>query len=404
MPVSTSATCGATIDFDTAQAILASHACPLRREVVPLAAATGRHLAAPVTALIDAPRFDCAAMDGYAVRGDDIAAGRHIFANIGTVCAGQAPSAPITRGETMRVMTGARIPQGADRIVMIEHCDVGPTHIRLDDKIQQKPHIRRRGSDFRAGEILLESGHELTPAALVVAAAADREHLTVWRRPRALIITSGDELAPPGTAAGTPRKIPDSLSAAIAAMVHRCGGEIAAAHRVGDTPEAIRAACRSAEADVIILIGGASRGDRDFGRSAMRPLGLDIAFADVAIKPGKPVWYGRTPTEHILGLPGNPTAALTIARLFLAPLIKGLLGGDASSALAWHLLPATRPIAANGPREAFLCASRSYFGVGVHNRQEASGQASLARTDVLVRRPAFALEIQTSDLIPVLPL
>ena len=396
--------CRASIDFDTAQAILASHASPLGQEIVPLAAAAGRYLAAPMTARIDAPRRDCAAMDGYAVRGDDFAAGQREFVAVGTVCAGQVPSAPILPGQTMRVMTGAPIPQGADRVVMVEHCEVEGSLVRVCDALQHKPHIRRLGSDFESGDILLESGSKLTGAALVVAAAADRSPLTAWRRPRLALLATGDELAPPGTAADTAQMLPDSLSAAIAALILQWGGEIAAVHRIGDDPDAIRAACRSSDADVVVLLGGASRGDRDFGRSALQPLGLELAFADVAIRPGKPVWYGRTPSAHILGLPGNPTAAITIARLFLAPLIAGLAGGDASSALPWRLMPARRPIAANGPREAFLCASASYLGVDVHDRQEASGQLLLGRTDVLIRRPAFAPEALASTLVPALPL
>src|SRR3546814_4267547 len=119
---------------------------------------------------------------------------------------------------------------------------------------------------------------------------------------------------------------------------------------------------QDAFADVVVVIGGASGGDRVFGRAAFALLGLDIAFADVAIKPGKPVWYGRLGQTHVLGLPGNPTAAFTVASLFLAPLLAGLSGGAIPDALPWQLRYAKRPIPANGPREAFLCESLSWIG------------------------------------------
>lgn len=402
--VSIPGTCTASIDFNGALAILAAHARPLGKESVSLADAGGRYLAAPVLARIDAPRRDCAAMDGYAVRDADLN-NRTIFLRPrGTSYAGGAEPGAISAGETWRVMTGAPLPHGSDRVVMIEHCRHSGELVVLDAPPLGKPHVRKAGSDFLADDELLAAGTRITAARLVVAAAADRSKIEVWRRPNILLVATGDEILAPGFASRMPNAIPDSLSLAIEQLCAAAGADVVAAVRLPDDEQAIAETLGRAAADVVVIIGGASRGDRDFGRSALASLGLEVAFADVAIKPGKPVWYGRLEQTHVLGLPGNPIAAFTVASLFLAPLIAGLSGGAISDALPWQLRPATTPIPANGPREAFLCASLSSEGVAICDRQDASGQARLAGADCLVRRPADAPAANVGELVLALPL
>ncbi|WP_186402101.1 molybdopterin molybdotransferase MoeA [Sphingopyxis sp. P1IMeth2] len=399
-----SGACAASLDFDGALAILAAHARPLGKESVSLVNAGGRYLAAPVLARIDAPRRDCAAMDGYAVRDTDLKGGTIFLRSRGTSYAGGAEPGAISAGETWRVMTGAPLPHGSDRVVMIEHCRHRGEIVVLDAPPLGKQHVRKAGSDFAAGDPLLAVGVRMTAARLVVAAAADHGELHVWRRPRVLLVATGDEIFTPGCALRIPDAIPDSLGAAIEQLCASAGADVVASLRLPDNEQAIARAQEAESADVVVIIGGASRGDRDFGRSAFASLGLDIAFADVAMKPGKPVWYGRLGQTHILGLPGNPTAAFTVARLFLAPLIAGLSGGAISDALPWQLRRATKPIPANGPREAFLCASLRCEGTAICDRQDASGQATLALADCLVRRPADVSAAKVGDLVPVLPL
>src|SRR3546814_506229 len=399
-----SGVCAASIDFDSALAILAAHARPLGKESVSLADAGGRYLAAPVVARIDAPRRDCAAMDGYAVRDADLKSGITLLRSRGASYAGSAEPGAISAGETWRVMTGAPLPHGADRVVMIAPCRHRGELVVLNAPPLRKPHVRKAGSDFAAGDELLAAGTRLTPARLVVAAAADHSEVEVWDRPRILLVATGDEILAPGCATRMPNAIPDSLSLAIEQLCASAGANVVAALRLPDNERAIADAQQEAFADVVVVIGGASRGDRDFGRSAFALLGLAIAFADVAIKPGKPVWYGRLGQTHVLGLPGNPTAAFTVASLFLAPLLAGLSGGAIPDALPWQLRYAKRPIPANGPREAFLCASLSCEGASICDRQDASGQAILGLADCLVRRPANAPAADVGDLVPVLPL
>ncbi len=398
------AACAASIDFDSALAVLAAAARPLDPVAVPLSDAGGCHLAASIHALLDSPRHACAAMEGYAVRDGDLSTGVAMFQSIGVSYAGSHDAGEIGPGETMRVMTGAPVPRGADRVVMIEYCRQSEGDVRIENPPLGKPHIRLRGSDFALGQLLIPQGTKVTPAVAVSAAAADHRALFVSRRPRILLLATGDEIVAPGAAAGSAFVIPDSLSTAIELLCHSAGATVVSSARLRDDPDLIARALESASADIIVILGGASRGDRDHCRAAFVPLGLEIAFADVAMKPGKPLWYGKVGARHVLGLPGNPTAALTTARLFLIPLITRLLGGDAADALPWQLLPALGPIEANGPREAFLCATTSFGGVEISDRQEASGQAQLAEVNALVRRPADAPSTLPGMPVPTLPL
>ncbi|MGQ3138408.1 MAG: molybdopterin molybdotransferase MoeA [Sphingopyxis solisilvae] len=396
--------CAASIDFDSALAVLAAAARPLDPVAASLSDAGGCHLAAPIHALLDSPRHACAAMDGYAVRDCDLSKGAATFRSIGVSYAGSRDVGEIGPGETMRVMTGAPVPRGADRVVMIENCRQSGCDVRIEIPPLGKPHIRLRGSDFALGQLLIPKGRKVTPAVAVSVAAADHHELLVSPRPRIQLVATGDEIVAPGSAAGGAFVIPDSLSAAIELLCHSAGATVVSRVRLRDDPDLIARAMESASADIIVVLGGASRGDRDHGRAAFAPLGLEIAFADVAMKPGKPVWYGKVGARHVLGLPGNPTAALTTARLFLAPLITRLLGGDVVDALPWQLLPALGPIEANGPREAFLCAVTSFRGVEISDRQDASGQARLAVVNALVRRPANAPSVLPGMPVPTLPL
>lgn len=391
--------CSASIDFDQAQAILASHAAPLGVERVPLAKAGRRVLAEPLFARIDGPRADTAAMDGYAVRRADLAAGQRRFRIGGASFAGAASDATLSTGEAIRIMTGATMPVGADTVVMLELVTLDGDTIVVR-QISGKSNVRLRATDFAQGAQVLAAGRAIDPRALVVAASADVDSLAVWRRPRVGCIASGDELAAPGTAAASKAMIPDCLSEAVLLMSHQWGGKPVGGVRVADDPAAMKTAAGELleRCDVLVMIGGASRGDRDFARAALAPLGLRLAFADVAIKPGRPVWYGRIGDRHVLGLPGNPTAAMTIARLFLAPLLSALGGRGATAGLRSETMPLAKAVAL-GAREQFLCGCHEDGAVRVIDRQAASSQAMLARADLLVRLPPGSAVLAAGDSV-----
>lgn len=398
-----SAPCWADLGFDAAQALLAEAALPLGTERVALRKAGRRVLAEPVLAALDSPRQDAAAMDGVAVRDADVPDGTRRLPLVGAAYAG-SPFTGAVAHAAVRITTGASLPAGTDRVVPVELLTLGDGWVELPATLPAKRHVRLHASDFAAGSAVLASGRILDPRALVVAAAADASHVTVWRRPRVHVIASGDELVAPGEAAGGAARVPDSLSEAIQLLVRQWGGQPGGTSRVRDDASVITAAAEAAlpDCDVLVMAGGASRGERDLARAGLAPLGLSLRFAGVAMKPGKPVWYGRLGARHVLGLPGNPTAAMTVARLFLVPLLTALEGRGFAAGLDWQTTPLAAPAEAAPPRESFLCAARTPEGVEILDRQSASDQAMLARADLLVRRPANAAALAAGALVETL--
>ncbi|HEX7849760.1 MAG TPA: molybdopterin molybdotransferase MoeA [Sphingomonas sp.] len=401
-PQPTLPACSASLSFDAALAIMTAEALPLGQEKVTLSRAGRRTLAEPVMARIDAPRFDVAAMDGYAVCANELDAGRRAFDLAGASYPGGSAAASIRSGQAVKVMTGAQLPAGATQVVPWENVTAHEARVDVRD-VPRRRHVRERGSDFRAGDMLLPAGRTIDSRALAVAAAADLAALTVWRRPKVGVIATGNELTAPGLACTTRLHVPDSLSAAIELFVRQWGGRPTGSRLLpDDLPMTERAAADAITGcDLLVMIGGASMGERDFAKAALRRLGLEMRFSKVAIKPGKPVWYGRIGDRHVLGLPGNPTAALTTARLFLAPLLTALGGRPANAGLRWSRAPLAHAVPANGDREAFLCAALDDDGVHLIGRQSASSQMTLGLADVLIRRPANAPAAPTGSEVGI---
>lgn len=382
--------CAATISFADAQAILAMNAVPLSIETVPLAKAGRRVLAEDVIARIEAPRRDVAAMDGFAVSSATLHAGRRDFAIAGASYPGEPFTGTPAPDDAVRIMTGASLPVPLDQVLPIELVDVRGDCVSIVGEVPSRAHVRTRASDIGVGARMLKAGEMLDPRALLVAAAADLAAFRVWTRPRVSILASGDELVAPGSATDTADAIPDSLSEAMLLLARQWGAKPLAARRVADDAAQIAeaAAALAGDSDVLVMVGGASRGDRDLARSALKPLGLEIGFSGVAMKPGKPAWYGRIGGCHVLGLPGNPTAAFTVARLFLAPLLTGLGGRGFDAGVRWKRGRLANAIPPAGPRDAFLCAHWDGDAVTVLDRQEASSQWMLAHANALVRHTA----------------
>jgi molybdopterin molybdotransferase len=360
-------------------------------EWVSLAKAGRRILARDAIAQIDSPRRDCAAMDGYAVRSQDLTGDATHLTLQGESTAGGRQPAPLLPGTAMRISTGAPMPAGADRVIMHELTRVENGAVILP-RTSGKPHIRPRASDFTQGTALLSAGTRIDPRTMLVAAAADINRLAVWRQPRVRVLANGDELVAPGTAAPDINTIPDSLSHPLLLMARQWGAKPLGASQSEDRTETLRTTAHQAldDADVLVIVGGASHGPRDLVRLALFPLGLRSIFEGVAIKPGKPLWYGKIDNTHILGLPGNPTAALTTARLFLAPMICALSGLSFDHALSWSKYRLLDAAPVGSDRDQFLCgiADEAQDSVRIIARQEASAQMMLAQADVLVERRA----------------
>ena len=388
------------ISFDQAWAIVAGEARPLGSEAVALAGAHGRILAEPVVAQVDWPPADVSAMDGYAIRGSDGSPLRLV----GESFPGAAFGGVVGVGECVRIFTGAPIPPGAERVAMQENATRDGDAVRLIVADSSSCHIRQRGSDFCAGDTLLDAGRRLDARAMVAAAGSDLADVRVWRRPRVAILGTGDELVEPGSARAHPGTIPESVSFGVAGLVADWGGNMIGRERVRDQPDLISHAAATAldRSDLLVVTGGASVGDRDYSRAVLADLGLDLLFAKVAMKPGKPVWFGRVGDTLVLGLPGNPTSALVTARLLLAPLLAGLGGDDCARAAGWRSAMLQVPLGPCGERETFTRARCVEGMVEPLASQDSGAQKGLADGNVLIRQRAETAALSAGDPVDII--
>lgn len=391
------------ISFDEAIALIARAVHPLGHEEVPLGEAAGRVLAQPLSARSAAPRQAVAAMDGYAVVDAATRAGLDLTV-IGESRAGQGFAGTVAPGQAVRIFTGAPMPDGADRCIMQEYAARDGDRVRFAEGYGPAWHVRAAGSDFAAGDTLLEAGTRLTPRAMIAAAAADRAMLSVSLQPRIAIIGTGDELAAPGEAHLRADAIPESVTFGVAALAVQAGGRVV--HRaigLDDLPALERAAGEAlAVADMVIVTGGASVGERDFAKPMFAPHGLELVFAKVGIKPGKPVWLGRAAGKWVIGLPGNPTSAMVTARLFLLPLLALLQGQALDEVLRWRTLPLAAPLGETGGRETFVRARWEDEGLVPVSNQDSGAQGALAGADWLIRCPAGQGALAAGDLVRAL--
>lgn len=375
------------IDFDKALALLADNVRPLGCEQVELVAAHGRVLAEDVHAAVSSPRRAVSAMDGFALRDADAGVGARLRIN-GKSFPGSALPPALSAGECVRIFTGAALPDGADRVIMQENCAADGAVMTIVDAYGPGWHVRHAASDFAEGDLLLKPGTLLDPRAIVALAGADRAAVQVAKRPRVAIIATGDELAPPGSARDNVLKIPESVSFGVAALVEEYGGTIEA--RLGGSDDLLTlrqlADKALAIANVVVVTGGASVGERDFAKAMFAEQELELLFSKVAIKPGKPVWVGRSQGRWVVGLPGNPGSAMVTARLFLAPLLGMLQGRPVEDVLDWVPLPAAQAFPIPEGRTTFVRAVLSKSGLVPLANQDSSAQAPLGKARWLVRR------------------
>jgi molybdopterin molybdotransferase len=353
-------------------------------EEVPLDAAAGRVLLAPVRALRDQPPFPAAAMDGYAVCGDAAPGAR--FRVVGEAAAGRRWDGVLAPGEAVRLFTGAPVPAGADRVVIQEDVRREGAALVIGPSPDPDAHIRPQGGDLRAGDVL-SAPRRLRPVDLALLAAMGAGRVTVARRPVVALIPTGDELVAPGEAPG-PEQIVASSVVALAAMARAEGGEARILPIARDNADHLRAVLELARgADLILTTGGASVGDHDLVRPVARALGAELALWKVAVRPGKPLMAGRLFGVPFIGLPGNPVSALVCGHLFVLPALRALQGLG-----AWPLptRPArlAAPVAANGPRAHYMRAVLEPDGlIRPLPRQDSSLVSVLAEADALLIRP-----------------
>jgi molybdopterin molybdotransferase len=320
---------GSLLSVDDALTRVLKDVSPLDdRETSPLARARGRTLAQDLVAKRTQPPVAVSAMDGYALRAQDLAAPSARVKLVGESAAGHGYDAALQPGETVRIFTGAPVPQGADAILLQEDASVDGALIGAAKPPAAGRHIRTAGLDFTEGVTALYAGSRLGPSEIALAAAINHPILPVVRRPRVAILASGDELVAPGSTPA-PAQIIACNSYAVAAIVENVGGEAIDLGIFRDEITELEkgfAAARAARADVLVTLGGASVGDHDLLRPALAKQGMTLDFWRIAMRPGKPLIHGRLGETRILGLPGNPVAAIVCAVVFLAPLIRALQG------------------------------------------------------------------------------
>ncbi len=314
------------LSIDEARDVVLRAAHVLPTEAVDLADALDRVLAAPVVAAYDVPRWTNSAMDGFALRAGP--AGRTLRI-VGESRAGRPAQRGLGDGEAIRISTGAEVPEGADAVVMVERTEARGDDVLVEAATEPGQNLRHAGEDMRAETEVLRPGTRLGPAELGVAANAGVARLPCVRRPRVVVLATGDELVAPGAPLG-PGQIHDSNALTLAALARRAGAEVVHAGEVPDTPEGTEAALRAAltMADVVVSSGGVSVGPHDHVKPALERAGVAEGFWRVALRPGKPTWFGTRGDQLVFGLPGNPVSAMVTFLLFARPALLALQGAD----------------------------------------------------------------------------
>jgi len=384
---------------------------PTPAEIVALAEAWNRVTAAPVLARLTQPPADVSAMDGYAVRAADGTLGATLHV-IGAAPAGHPFDGSVGSGQAVRIFTGSVIPAGADAILLQEDATRDGDSVRVNEAVTAKRHIRRAGQDFAAGDVVVAAGRRMTARDVGLAAAANHPWIGVHRRPRIAILATGDEIAMPGEP--IPRGgIVSSNSHALAALVRAAGGDPVVLPVAPDNVEMIAATADAVVGmDMLVTTGGASVGDHDLVIESLRRRGMTLDFWQIAMRPGKPLLFGRlgdVPTGvAVLGLPGNPVSALVCSILFLVPAINHLLGLPGEP-------PATEPailgakLVANDHRADHL---RATLARGPHGEsivtafpiQDSAMLQRLTRADALILRAPHAAALPEGAEVHVIRL
>jgi molybdopterin molybdotransferase len=391
------------MSVEAARARMLAHAAPLGAEETPLASCLGRVLAVDIRSVRDQPPFAASAMDGWAVIAADTPGALKI---VGESAAGHGHAGKLKPGEAVRVFTGAAIPGGADAVIIQEAAEREGEAVAVP-AAEVGRHIRPVGQDFRAGQVLLTAGMRLDAWRLALAAAAGQARLSVFRRPSVAVLATGEEIVAPGAPIG-PFQIYNSGTSALCALIAGWGGEAIALPSVGDDEEAIAATVAGAVGDLVVTIGGASVGDHDLVKPALAALGLKLEVESVALRPGKPTWFGLLADgRRVLGLPGNPASALVCAELFLRPALTAMQGAD--PALPLFAARAGKALSANGEREHWMRARLERGPAGdVIAHPFADQDSSLiivfARSDALLRRASGAAAVAAGEPVDVLAL
>ena len=382
---------------------------PLAAEQVALTDALGRTLAEDLRARRSQPPVAVSAMDGYAVRAADVEKLPAKLKVIGHVPAGASFSGEVGPGEAVRIFTGAPVPNGADTIVIQENTQGGKSTVTVvDGKAPPGRYVRPAGLDFAEGEILIESGKVLTARDIGLAAGMNIPWLRVTRKPRVALLSTGDEIVMPGDPIG-PNQIVSSNGLALASFVRAQGGEPIDLGIAFDSEESLRAMSKGAKgADLLVTTGGASVGEHDLVQRVLGTEGLEVDFWKIAMRPGKPLIFGRLGATPLLGLPGNSVSAMVCAVIYLGTALRRMLGVAEKKHPAATATLAV-PLPENDERQDYLRATLEHDEYGrlmarPFQAQDSSMFSRLAHADCLVVRAPHAPAAQVGTLVTIIPL
>ncbi len=395
------------MSFDDALAVVLAAFQPLPAEVVSLDAGLGRVLAEDLAARTDHPPADVSAMDGYAIRAADVVGAPRIKLRlVGRVAAGATFSGRLAAGEAVRVFTGAPLPAGSDCVIVQERATEREGTVVIEGAPTPGRWIRRQGQDFSRGDILLEAGRRLTSRHIALAAAMDAPWLRVRRKPRVAVLPTGDELVRPGERRNDSQLVESGGTACIQ-LLRAWGAEpFLLGIARDDDDELAGMVAAAAGCDLLITIGGVSVGDRDLVRRVLDSAGFKADFHGVAMRPGKPLLFGRLGSVPVLGLPGNPVSAWVTALLFACPAVGAMLGMDPAG-----LTPETAiccdDLPENDNRRDHLRARLERQSGGETMARVLTGQdsamvRSLATADGLIIRPPLAPPLRSGGRVPIL--
>jgi molybdopterin molybdotransferase len=395
----------ALLPVDEARRQILQGVMPLPAETIELAQALHRTLARDVHAKRNQPPFAASAMDGYAVRHQDVEVLPATLTVVGTSAAGHGFKGRVNAGHAVRILTGAPLPAGADTVVIQENVLVTGDRISVEAATPRGKNIRRAGLDFAKGDLLVAKGTVLKPRDIGLLAAGNNATVKVYRKPRIVLFTTGDELVLPGN---RPRadQIVSSNSHALAAMGLAFEAEVINLGIVtDDLRKTISAVRKGLGADVLVTTGGASVGDHDYVQAAFKACGVRLNFWKIALRPGKPFMYGRKGPTHVMGLPGNPVSALVTARIFLKPLLSVMNGLAADDPVFTAVLDGTLP--SNDERQDYVRASLTVHPdgrrvVAPFAAQDSSMQRVMQSSQALIVRPPLAPAAASGDTVQVL--
>ena len=380
----------------------------LPAEQVAVGDALGRVLAQDVASALTHPPAAVSAMDGYAVRWEDLATIPAALTVIGEAAAGHTLEGTVGKGQAARIFTGGTLPEGADTIVIQEDTERDGDVVRVLEKpAELGEFVRPAGLDFSAGDVLLRAGETVTARGVGLAAAMNVPWLMVRRRPRVAFVATGDEVVMPGQPLG-PGQIISSNSLALAAYVTAMGGEPVSLGIARDTPESLAETLAGARgADLLVTMGGASVGDHDLVRQVLGGRGFALDFYKIAMRPGKPLIFGHIDGTPMLGLPGNPVSTGVTSALFLRAAFAKMLGLVDFRTKCAAVLGSDLP--ANGKREDYMRASLSTGPDGravatAFPRQDSAMLAAFTKADCLIIRDISAPPAKAGDLVRILPL